>query len=160
MERDAIIEEDLFKRLNELKQNLEQDEGNNITGRINHQVITNCPFRKQELEQIEYMQRENQLLIGQLERIKTDQKQIKENVNTDETVMENLKREIDYLNDSTKMLFGQIVGLTELIAEKNEKIKENSNLTAHNKKLESEILEKDDQSIIYIHNQNDELLQE
>ncbi|CAF1154707.1 unnamed protein product [Brachionus calyciflorus] len=127
MERDAIIGEDLFKRLNELKQNLEQEkhnneknklemikrleeenanlnskkkfpldkfcksEGNNITGRINHQVITNCPFRKQELEQIEYMQRENKLLIGQLERIKTDQKQIKENGNTDETVMENLK---------------------------------------------------------------------
>ncbi|CAF1007457.1 unnamed protein product, partial [Brachionus calyciflorus] len=103
----AQIEEDFFGQVNELKQSIKTIEENteayqklqeelliskkkcpldkkcksegNILGRLTHQVIHNCPIRKQELEQLENLQRDNQLLLGQFERMKSDHKMLLEN---------------------------------------------------------------------------------
>ena len=78
---------------------------------------------KKEMDKIEYLQRKNQLLLGELERFKSEQKALTENYISDGSTVENLNKEIVYLNESVKMLYGQITGLTDIILVKNDDLK-------------------------------------
>lgn len=114
-----------------------KSEGNVNEKNRSHQIINNCPIRKQvnnwkknnkkkrlifilkEQDKIDELERTNQLLLGELQLIKStlQEEKVKDKVN--ENKSEILKKEIENLNITIEMQNNQIKTLIEKLNEKN-----------------------------------------